>query len=677
MPLWPRHRYLGPGNSVRSGHPYDADDAIAEKHDLLYEVNPERASEADALAVDEFVEDWQTNFNYHSLIGAVGLQAKRVVEGVTGQLYPSMKRHRGHDSYGYAQKRLSELYQAEKKKGTDTNWYEFQKLHLKDIFAEYAEQEQASKRQAVDESERDRADPSTSADADRRDAAVENPLSNISNFVNDTWDNAMANMDVETVETTANPSKGGGLGVGGGSAGSGAGRSGKANSTGMIISIPKNPSTPYHVKTYRKTWILFSYGFAHTIKEDGRNRKLYTPLSLIPVDLFPFYVDQAEFQGNFAQGLNVAVCARANVKTLGCRMNFQTAATKSQWATSEFVAIGQTAVGINLAMDGMNYKYTPSADKPMIIETHNNLNMDDFHEKLYGKDTWQGAISLVPRHLNAYWTAETAMIAPTLDPNTSFRHTNGGPKIDGAVDRFLINSAIGQPLINYEYIIKNGIITDQRSTDEVNELNAYVTASQCEPLKIVPIMNNDNPAKTIEGQVKLDRLVDTNMLTGWQNGFTSNYYQTLEMPLTYRWGSGHVHGNVQPQIHVGITAVPAINPGSENTDFQNTAVYWAIDCELTVHHYINSCYHHGSYMHTRAPNYYPAKHTKKYSNGFTKQHHPNVSDAHYSDAFGSVEDTRGIQRPQRTCSAPPLSAETGFNRQPQATAQKRVSNFTI
>nr|QTE03823.1 MAG: VP [Motacilla cinerea parvoviridae sp.] len=95
MPVIPYHKYIGPGNSVHNGPPVDSDDSIALEHDLAYEKN-ENIPEADRHAIHDFIGDWSDTGNIHSVVGALGLSAKRGVESLTGQLYPMPKRTAGH-----------------------------------------------------------------------------------------------------------------------------------------------------------------------------------------------------------------------------------------------------------------------------------------------------------------------------------------------------------------------------------------------------------------------------------------------------------------------------------------------------------------------------------------------------------------------------------------------------
>lgn len=86
----PGHHYLGPGNELGPLSPIDEDDAIAQDHDIRYENahGDSDITEADDIAIHEFVSDIIENANPHSAVGAIGLGVKRLMEKHTGVLYP-------------------------------------------------------------------------------------------------------------------------------------------------------------------------------------------------------------------------------------------------------------------------------------------------------------------------------------------------------------------------------------------------------------------------------------------------------------------------------------------------------------------------------------------------------------------------------------------------------------
>lgn len=91
--LYPGHNYLGPGNTINEGEPIDTDDAIAREHDIAYNRarNNEDIFNADNIAIEKFSKDAYDTGNIHSVVGAVGLSAKHLVEKLSNKvIYPNL-----------------------------------------------------------------------------------------------------------------------------------------------------------------------------------------------------------------------------------------------------------------------------------------------------------------------------------------------------------------------------------------------------------------------------------------------------------------------------------------------------------------------------------------------------------------------------------------------------------
>lgn len=222
MQWLPRHHYFGPGSHVREEHkPYDRDDEIAQIHDFSYIDDSEHVRENDEQAIDEFWSNWHEDGNVHSLLGGVGLVIKRQIENVYGQQYP-MVGHRGRDNYGAALKRLSALYREHKSSNASPlNWWEFQKIHLKDVFKEINVESRGSiesgdtaatssgKRNDSPSVEEQSANKRARTDVSAAEILQQLPSPDSDSALSNTQiDNLLANMDVDSMVEIANPAEG-------------------------------------------------------------------------------------------------------------------------------------------------------------------------------------------------------------------------------------------------------------------------------------------------------------------------------------------------------------------------------------------------------------------------------------------------------------------------------------
>lgn len=668
MPRFPRHKYLGPGNSVDSGVPIDRDDEIAEQHDWEYETafTEEDILKADESAIDAFLEDWQKSGNWHSGVSGLALEAKKTFEGVFGVQYPSMSstggKHGGKLDYQNAIRELSKQYRQQKQAGIGAavSWKQFQKLHFGSLLRQQREQRFGRAGGTGDESGESSGHQSESDGSapkrQRSDSPQPGPSNAVDHHFDSDTDNAMANMDVESMEAVANPSSGGGVKTTGAGGRSGGGHSSSSGSGSGIVGIPRSLKMTPISRTYRKSWIMFSYGVAvNRLDVTGPNYQYVTPLMNVPVDFLPFYMDSAELRAIQEGGRAVATHARCNVRPLGCRMNFQTGASDSKWATSEFVAIGQVAIGLNLAMPGTNNRYTFDNNNQMRVTSIQKLDPAVLGDKLYGgisnsNEKSLGMTCMIPRHWNSYWTPIVASTA-----GNAFKHTNGSPDFDRHIDRYLVNTCVGQSIVNYSYQIKDGVIFDNYFSDMYNDMqgahNEFRFQHNVKMGKYTPNIQR-------EGRLLMEFLEDRTNQDTWEtrNYFEAKWEQTLENYHGYDPLKGNIKMNAQPQVHVGLTAVPAINPAKDDADFQNTAIYWAIETELDVSIQDRSCYHYGQ-PHTYHPRFYRQQ-TKKYHAGLTYGGRPDLSAALYNSNRNAASKPRAERGLPVAANAPHFNKRT-------------------
>ncbi|KAL3258211.1 hypothetical protein MRX96_016717 [Rhipicephalus microplus] len=104
IPLFPGHRYLGFGNTLRNGDPVDEDDSISKSHDKVYEraTSHEDVFVADQASAALFLNDFRRTDTWHSALCAGGLGTKNIVEQyvVDRSLYgiPGDRRKRAHNA---------------------------------------------------------------------------------------------------------------------------------------------------------------------------------------------------------------------------------------------------------------------------------------------------------------------------------------------------------------------------------------------------------------------------------------------------------------------------------------------------------------------------------------------------------------------------------------------------
>lgn len=97
---YPGHKYLGPGNPLKSGEPVNEADATAERHDWEYEVASKREHiySSDKRAASKFFNTYLLKGGLNNLAGWAGLTSKHIVESALGTvIYPRNLNQRQQD----------------------------------------------------------------------------------------------------------------------------------------------------------------------------------------------------------------------------------------------------------------------------------------------------------------------------------------------------------------------------------------------------------------------------------------------------------------------------------------------------------------------------------------------------------------------------------------------------
>lgn len=567
---WYGHKYLGPGNKLRNGKPVDEDDEIAEIHDHLYNKakTQEDIREADRDAIKHFLD---LN-SAHGYLGAAGLAAKYGLESLTGVLYPrNMKRKpsaaqlKQRDKYAKVQRRLADL-----SRETGLSFREIQQAHSRDAWRDLASPAEAGpSNQHKEHGESDSkelryiARPDTPP-PEEQDELDENHFALFQDLEEMQIDMppTQSNQNIQRNEATAL--------AGNGPSGA-SGRSSGTTGVGHIVSIPRSLPPAPMTYTFRKTRIFFSYGIA--TKRINLNSDDYytTPLALVPVDLAGFYLSPSEFR-EISNDAWAKEC-RVRITPLGIRTAFEFGGAITGHTTNEFVPIGMKAVGLNLNTEITNVTYKNYDD--MLPNGFQDIKPTDIMDRYYIND--DAHVNLVSRHAIGY----ACFVSPGKNQTTgAFKNICGQMRKDQHVDQFLINTAIGQPIVDYKYKFKHAPLSIPfYNGTNIQKDNMYRGGPQTRAFTLKIYKEDATLAHTEDRPDDLEQYTTTPKV---------NNIEFLEK-AGHNMISGGWSYQAQPQVHVGIQAVPGMKPSNDNATFQNTSAYWAVEAELDVE------IKHGSY----------------------------------------------------------------------------------
>lgn len=367
------------------------------------------------------------------------------------------------------------------------------------------------------------------------------------------------------------------------SVGSGGGPA--VGATGEVI-FPQSYYSSSGRQAFTKQRIMFSYAYANaqlaSLNSSNSNIQcLTTPLSFIPVDFLPFYLSPAEFdQLPIGSRVDFVQCT---VKLLGVRSAFNTGTSEAGVATSEYCPLLLTATGLNHSTTVNNLQV--KAHTNMVPTEVENISPKTMIDKWYTSNT--ASVNCVPRSNSNF-----ACIISQKDQGTAAKRektnssSGGNFRLDTVVETSLLTSRVGQNVLQYSYEPKAGYIKGFK-TPIIND-QQLGSANMCMPNRI-PMKATFQPASTDAQNVKT--LSHFNLAGSsippyriWPSASTNfNYSQTIEHASVFNPMSGeHVPVRAQPQLHIGMAAVPQLDPATELTTFMNACVYYSVTCQIGI-----------------------------------------------------------------------------------------------
>lgn len=186
----------------------------------------------------------------------------------------------------------------------------------------------------------------------------------------------------------------------------------------------------------------------------------------------------------------------------------------------------------------------------------------------------------IPRSQSDYWCMYSNLLAcPTVNPplNDYIPFDGGAVNLDQKLNRFLVNGVLGKNICHYEYKPRNGFLKTGKSA----YLPHYFSSNEI----LVPgFMHFQAMTPTLSARTDLEfkSLTKDFKEKGATIKFAQSYKAKIETP--YRWDpiAGTYSIRAQPQLHIGMFAIPAINPASENEDFTNACMYLEVSCKMYV-----------------------------------------------------------------------------------------------
>ncbi|KAL6958975.1 hypothetical protein U1Q18_051352 [Sarracenia purpurea var. burkii] len=347
-------------------------------------------------------------------------------------------------------------------------------------------------------------------------------------------------------------------------------RGGNSLGSSQIIQFPHSSMSTNASFKFCKSRFMFSYAYANNqLRDDPYGKDLdwfCTSLAHIPVDFLPFYLTPAEYE-NLPNNCKVQK-VWCKIKVVGVRSAFDVGSTVSGTATSEYCPILHTCIGLNNKCNIQNLRYKATGMVPNSLQ---KFDCDELIKKWYSY--YDSSSQLVPRssthYAVQYWNKEAAPISSQYARGYQ-PHSSGMFRLDKYVNSYLLNSTIGQEILSYEYCPVAGYITTPKvsfTPYALHQGNIDIPENSCKRTHV-----NFDKTFSIQGQTFQSKY-DT---------CAYHYGQTIEEYDTSSTAGGAAAIRVQPQVHIGLSPIPQLNPETETTSFLNASLYYHVQCGIEI-----------------------------------------------------------------------------------------------
>lgn len=579
----PGYKYLGPGNSLNRGKPNNNIDADAKEHDEAYDKakTKQEVSQADkrflSKAGDHLVNAINQKESISNTVGAAigvaGIGLKSAIEKYTDVIYPSIV-----SGMSQQRRQLRPEYANNANFLNIENRPDYQSIIRDPLYDAYfmpgfvSEDNSQSSPQAgtsrqVDSSEADvpnkRHKPNTPSESE---GASQPEKEHSIHSAETQVPQQQSPQDIE-------------MGL------PGTGReqaNGGAGSDGQQVYAIARPMSMFGTKTstYVKSHKFMIFGIANAVLGPAasttavRDRILTTCLAEIPWHKLPLYLNQSEFD-LLPANARVVEC-KIDVVFRGTRIAFETSSSATGLATLNQVSNLQVGIGLNKTGWGLNRYYNsfvtnqpmvPSSALPPIYASQTaNPEYRGMVADYYGVSNESdqfGNNGQYPHHqtgswtfLRNYWCLYSQSATPTLGPRT------GWPCLQEKIQQYDAKTVVNECVATATYKPKLGFIKKPAG---------YLPAGY--PINAGTIgvgghLANSRSAAVATGIPNTDGTTSTESSAAVSRTFTAtdfNFYDDIEKSQQMRYGPwGNNDPQVQPSVHVGVQAVPALTTAALN-----------------------------------------------------------------------------------------------------------------
>lgn len=578
----PGYKYLGPGNSLNRGVPNNNIDEDAREHDEAYSKakTSEEVSQADKTFLSKAGDHLVNAINQKeslsntvgAAIGAAGIGLKSAVEKHTGVIYPSIVSGMSQRPY----RQLRPEYQNDPYFLNIENRHDYESIINDPAYDSYF----MPRSSAGNSQSSPQAGPSRQVDPSEGDVPNKrhkpNTPSESEGATQPEADHGIHSADTEVPQQQSPQDIEMGL--------PGTGReqaNGGAGSDGQQVYAIARPMSMFGTKTstYVKSHKFMVFGIANAVLGPtgtgaAQHRVLTTCLAEIPWHKLPLYLNQSEFD-LLPENSRVLEC-KVEVVFRGTRIAFETSSTATGLATLNQVSNLQVGIGLNKTGWGLDRYYNSFVpNQPMVPATAlppiyaaqaANPVYRGMVADYYGvsnESTEFGNNGQYPHHqtgswtfLRNYWCLYSQSATATAGPRT------GWPSLQEKIQQYDAKTVVNECVASATYKPKMGFIKKPAG---------YLPSGY--PINAGTIgvgghLANARNATVVTGIPNTDGTTSTEAAAAVNRTFPAGdftFYDDIEKSQEMRFGPwGNNHPQVQPSVHVGVQAVPALTTAALN-----------------------------------------------------------------------------------------------------------------
>lgn len=578
----PGYKYLGPGNSLNRGTPNNNIDEDAKEHDEAYNKakTSQEVSEADKKFISKAGDHIVNSINQKEsisntiggVIGAVGIGLKSAVEKHTGVIYPSIVSGMSQRPY----RQLRPEYANHPSYLNIENRPDYESIINDPKFDSlFMPRSSTGNTQSSQEPGTSRQIDSSEADVPNKRQRPNTP-SQSEGATQPEAEHGIHSADTEVPQESSPQDIEMGL--------PGTGReqaNGGAGSDGQQLYAIERPITIFGttISKYVKSHKFMIFGIANAVlgptgTTSPQHRILTTCLAEVPWQKLPLYLNESEF--NLLPPNTKVIECRVDVVFRGTRIAFETSSSATGLATLNQVSNLQVGVGLNKTGWGLNRFYNSFApSQPMIPATAlppvyqpsvSNPVYRGMVADYYGvsnESTEFGPNGQYPHHqtgswtfLRNYWCMYTQSATGTEGPRT------GWPCLQEKLQQYDAKTVVNKNVATATYKPKFGYI---KRPSGYLPVGYPITAG---PIGVGEHLANSRIATIVTGipNEATTTSTETNgAVTRTQISADFTFYDDIEKSQNWRFGPwGNNSPQVQPSVHIGVQAVPALTTAALN-----------------------------------------------------------------------------------------------------------------